>query len=252
MHPVLLAFGPVRIYSYGLMVAFGVLTAVYLLRRNAKALGVNRDVVLDLALLTVFSGFVGARLFYVASYWSYFRDVPLEIIQIWKGGVVLYGGVIGSLIAFYVFVKYKRLPFLSLLDLFVPAIALAQGFGRIGCFLNGCCYGVKTTVPWAIRLPFLPDPIHPTQLYESLFCFVLAGFLFFLWQKRLRPGIVSASYFLLYAIGRFFLEFVRGDNTHVFAGFTLPQLMSLMFILLSCAAFVAIRRYGHSRVHRTR
>ncbi|OGX05491.1 MAG: prolipoprotein diacylglyceryl transferase [Omnitrophica bacterium RIFCSPLOWO2_12_FULL_50_11] len=251
MYPTLFSYAPLTIHSYGVMVGIGILIAIYVLRQNAQQLGVPPNLVVDLALFVVFLGFLGARIFYVGLYWDYFRAAPLEIIQIWKGGLVWYGGLAGGLIGFYLFTWFKRLPLMALLDLFVPAVALAQGFGRMGCFLNGCCFGIKTNVPWAVQFPFSDHSIHPTQLYESGFCFVLAGFLFLLWRSRLRPGLVSFTYFLAYPAGRFFLEFLRGDNPHVFGGLTRPQLVSLGVVVVSAVLFTIWSSYGAARVRRT-
>lgn len=233
MHPILFSFGPIRLYSYGLLVAIGVLSAVLLLRRNAKRISIDPNVILDLAIVTVTSGFIGARIFYVLQYWDYFIASPLEIVKIWEGGIVLYGGLVGGLLGFLIFIKVKRLPFVALLDLFVPALALAQGFGRIGCFLNGCCFGLPTALPWGVSFPFSGHPVHPTQLYEAVFCFALAALLFFLWQRRPRTGTVAASYFILYPTGRFLFEFVRGDQAKFFLHLTLHQWFSLVLIAVT-------------------
>jgi hypothetical protein len=108
-----------------------------------------------LVIVTIAAGFAGARLFYVIQFWDHFRISPLGILKIWEGGLVLYGGLAGGLLGFFMFVRAKRLPFLACLDLFVIAAALAQGFGRIGCFLNGCCFGLKTQLPFGVSFPFL-------------------------------------------------------------------------------------------------
>ncbi len=251
MHPILLFFGPVRLYSYGVLVAIGVLSAVLLLRANAKIVSVDSETVVDLAITTVVSGFVGARIFYIIQFWDYFRTSPLDMVKIWEGGIVLYGGLIGGLLGFSIFIWMKRLSFLVLLDLFVPGMALAQGFGRIGCFFNGCCYGKPATVPWAVSFPFLDHPVHPTQLYEATFCFSLALLLLFLWRKRLAVGAVSFAYFTLYPLGRFSIEFFRGDNAKIFLNLTLSQWISVLIMILTLLLFVSFRsRYGRKTTDR--
>ncbi|OGW88647.1 MAG: prolipoprotein diacylglyceryl transferase [Omnitrophica bacterium RIFCSPLOWO2_01_FULL_50_24] len=245
MHPILFSLGPLVIHSYGVMVAIGVWAAVTVLRRNAAKAGLDRDLAVNLALAVIFFGFAGARLFYVFLFWEYFSHVPLQIVQIWKGGIVLYGGMAGGLAALWVVTKMKGQSFLEWLDLFLPPIALAQGFGRIGCFLNGCCYGTASSLPWAVSFPFLEGRVHPTQLYESLFCFALAAFLLVLWGKRPKPGVVSAAYFFGYALGRFVLELVRGDNPKLVLGLTLPQAVSVLVMVLS--VFLLIRQVRNER-----
>ena len=249
MHPILFSFGPLRFYSYGALVAIGIFLAVFFLQRHAKVISVSPETMVDLAIATVVSGFIGARIFYIIQFWDYFANAPFDMIKFWQGGLVLYGGLIGGILGFLTFVKLKRLPFLDLLDLFVPAMALAQGFGRIGCFFNGCCFGKPSDLPWAVSFPFLDHAVHPTQLYEALFCFGLAFFLFLLWKRKLRTGWVALAYFVLYPAGRFFLEFFRGDNQAVFLSLTLQQGLSLVFVFV--ALFSLLYFYGKKRNHRS-
>ena len=238
MFPTIHLWDHFSIHTFGILTAIGVLCAALLIRKHASQIGVSPNAVSDGILITVIAGFAGARLFFVLQFWDHFHLYPLEIIKIWEGGIVLYGGVIGAFIGFFIFCQLKRLPFVKVLDLFVPAVALAQGFGRIGCFLNGCCYGIRTTLPWGVHFYFTDQPVHPVQLYESAYCFLLAGFLFWLWRKRLAPGTVALGYFILYPAGRFFVEFLRGDNPKLSLGLTLPQWISLGFIFSSAVLFV--------------
>ncbi|MBI1978306.1 MAG: prolipoprotein diacylglyceryl transferase [Candidatus Omnitrophica bacterium] len=246
MHPILFSFGPLRVYSYGVLVAMGVLSAVLLLRSSARRLTLHPDVIVDLAIATVISGFVGARIFYVIQFWDQFQNAPLDAIKIWEGGIVVYGGMIGGLIGFLVFVRLRKLPFLSLLDMFVPALAFAQGFGRFGCFMNGCCFGKSTTLPWGISFPFLESQVHPTQLYEAAFCFALALFLLLFSRKKLSVGSVSAAYFILYPMGRFVIEFFRGDNARILMGLTLAQWISIGSIAVTLL-LVFISKFSHGK-----
>ena len=250
MHPILFSLGPLHIYSYGVLVAMGVLTAIFLLRSSAVKVQINPDVMVDLAIVTVVSGFVGARIFYVIQFWNYFKASPIDVFKIWEGGIVVYGGIIGGLIGFSSFIKLRRLPFLPLLDLFVPALALAQGFGRFGCFLNGCCFGKPTTSFWGVSFPFSDLPLHPTQLYEATFCFSLAVFLLFLSRKSLPTGSATALYFILYPTGRFLIEFVRGDNMRVFLNLTVHQWISIGVIIIALLS-VLFFKFAHGKNKRT-
>ena len=249
MHPILFSFGPVHLYSYGVLVAIGVLGAVSLIRANAPRVSIEPLTVVDLATTTVISGFAGARILYVLQQWEYFRGSLIDMVKIWEGGIVLYGGLIGGLIGFSIFIWLKRLPFLSLLDIFVPGLALAQGFGRIGCFLNGCCYGKPSSVFWAVSFPFLDHKVHPTQLYEALFCFALSFALLALLRLKFRSGTVAFVYFIAYPVGRFFLEFLRGDNPKVLLNLTLSQCLSISFTVLAVgiSAILRISSYDHKR-----
>ena len=247
MHPILFSFGPLRFYSYGALVAIGIFLAVFFLQRHAKAILVSPETMVDLAIATVVSGFIGARIFYIIQFWDYFANAPFDMIKFWQGGLVLYGGLIGGILGFLTFVKLKRLPFLDLLDLFVPAMALAQGFGRIGCFFNGCCFGKPSDLPWAVSFPLLDHAVHPVQLYEAFFCFALAFFLFLLWNKKLKTGVIATAYFIIYPAGRFVLEFFRGDNAAVFGNLTVPQWTSLLIMCVTLFLYF----YGTKRIRRS-
>ena len=250
MHPSLFSLGPLVFHSYGLMVAIGVFFSILFLRSQSERIPVAPETVVDLALVALVSGFVGARVFYAAQFWGYFREAPIDVLKLWQGGIVLYGGLIGGLIGFSIFIRIRRLPFVPLLDLFMPAVALAQGFGRIGCFLNGCCFGIETHLPWGARFPLLNNPVHPTQLYESVCCFLLFGVLFFLLfrRKHLKNGMVALSYFILYPTGRFFIEFLRGDHRRIWLSLTVSQWIGLVIFSLSLSIFVFWAVYDRKKV----
>jgi len=246
MHPILFSYGPVHLYSYGFLVAIGVLCAILFIRKHAPRIGVKPETSVDLAMATVISGFVGARIFYVAQHWDFFMNAPLDIFKIWQGGIVLYGGLIGGFLGFSVFIRLNKLSFLPLLDLFVPAMALAQGFGRLGCFLNGCCYGIDSDLPWAVRFPFFESKVHPTQLYEAFFCFILFLFLYRLWKKTSVPGRVSLAYFIIYPLGRFFIEFLRGDQSRHLLNLTSAQWISILVMMISLLILTK-HKFGHGK-----
>lgn len=253
MHPTIFSFGPIQFHSYGLLVAIGVFFAVAFLRLHSPKIRVNPDTVVDLALVTLVAGFVGARIFYVIEFWDYFQSSLVDVFKIWQGGIVIYGGLIGGFIGFSIFIFLKKLPFISLLDLFMPALALAQGFGRIGCFLNGCCYGAKTSLPIGVKFPFLEYHVHPTQIYESLFCFALFFLLFAFWRRRekIGTGAVTLFYFILYALGRFDIEFFRGDNAKAWLQLTIAQVISIFVIILSLIVFLIATSYGRKKLRRS-
>ena len=233
MRPILFHLGPIPIYSYGLLVASGVLVAIYFLGKEAPRVGISRENIVDATLWFTVSSFMGARIFYVIQNWGYYSGRPLEILMIWKGGVVFYGGAIGSLLFLLFYCRFKMETFLTMTDLLAPFVFLTHSFGRVGCFLNGCCYGKVARVPWAVHYPFLEDPVHPTQLYESAFNLMGFAVLFVIQRRKKFLGETSLSYFLIYGSGRFILEYWRGDNVPVFVGLTLPQIFSVFFILLA-------------------
>lgn len=231
MAPEIFSLGPLTLHSYGLLIALGVLVSLYGMARRAKKFGFPpEERVFDLVFIVVLSGFLGARLFYVIQEWPWYRTHPFEIFQIWKGGLVYYGGMAASFIGFYLYVRFTRLPFGACADFVIPYIALTHAFGRVGCFLNGCCYGKVCHLPWAVRFPSLPEPVHPVQLYEAVFNFALFGLLSWFYPRRRFPGEVTLLYLVLYPVGRFLLEFLRGDQAFFLDSLTVHQLLSLGFI----------------------
>ena len=235
MLPTLFSIGPFHLYTYGLMFALGVLAAITYLGRLEPVGGLTRNQMIDLILMLTFVGVAGARAFYVFQSWDYFRLNPAEIFAVWQGGLVVYGGVIASLAGLIVFCLVRRISFLALADFYFPAVALAQAFGRIGCFLNGCCWGSVSHLPWAVHYPFLKDPVHPVQIYSSLFDFALFGFLAWRYPRRKFDGEIAFFYFVIYGLGRFMVEYLRGDNLPVLWGLTEAQIISGIIVFLACA-----------------
>lgn len=243
MHPDLFSFGPLTVHSYGLMAAIGILSASWYFNSQAHRIGLSKDQMIDLFLVIVLSGFLLARIFYVVYEWDYFKEHLLEIPAIWKGGIIYYGGLIGGLIGFLVFAKIKKLPYLRTLDILVTGVTLAHVFGRIGCFLNGCCYGKETLCPLGVQFPFAPAPLHPTQLYEAVFCLALFLFLAKFYQKNWdqHPGKTAFLYFAIYPIGRFLIEFLRSDMVLLALGFTLGQWTSLAIFTITILISLSLR-----------
>ncbi len=253
MYSTIFSLGAFQFHSYGLMVAIGVFVAILFLRAHAKEVKIDADGVVDLALVTLLAGFLGARIFYVVEFWDSYQNSWLDALKVWQGGIVVYGGLMGGFVGFFLFIRLRRLPLLPLFDLFMPAVALAQGFGRIGCFLNGCCYGTEYSGPLAVQFPFLDYRVHPTQLYESAFCFLLFLFLYSLWRNRVRipTGAVTVAYFNLYAVWRFGIEFLRGDNAKAFLHLTVAQWISLVIFILSLFVYFCFLINGRKNTSRS-
>lgn len=232
MHPILFKIGPLTLYSYGLAIALGFLLASWLAGRRARAAGTDPAAVQRVALTALLAGLAGGRAAYVLLNWEIYAANPLEILRLDHGGMVFYGGLAAGVLGGVLAMRAAKLPVLATLDLLMPPLVAAHAAGRVGCFLNGCCYGVPTALPWGVVFP--PDIYyrHPTQLYETG-----ALLLIFLALKRAErrsppAGTVLLLYGLLYGSWRFFLEFLRGDNLRVLFGLTVFQLSSLPLALL--------------------
>ena len=214
---------PIYIHSYGVMLMIGLAVGVWWLTRTGRDHGFDLEDWIDFALVILLSGVVGARLLYVLLHLPEYASAPMSILYVWQGGLAYHGGVAGAIIGGYAFAHVRKISFPLLTDLSAPAVALGYAFARIGCFLNGCCYGNESHLPWAVNFPAGTEagaggfPRHPTQLYASA-----ASFIIFLILARLQPrikvrGNLFLGYLLLYSIYRFIVEFFRrGATANVF------------------------------------
>lgn len=237
MYPELLRIGKITIQGYGLMISLGILAAIWLARYRGRKRDMNIDVIFDIAIYGVIGGVIGGKLLFILTDLPYIIKNPVVLKDMIAGGFVLYGAIIGGAIGAFIFLKRKNLSFLKYFDLVAPSIALAQGFGRIGCFLAGCCYGKPTDGPFGVIFKnsiYAPVDIHvhPTQIYSSLGDFAIAGILIFFASKPRKDGQVGGLYMILYSVGRFFMEFIRGDERGNVGIFSTSQFICI-FILIS-------------------
>jgi len=250
LKPILFQLGGFSLHTFGLLVAFGFLAGLWVAARNAGRAGLNPDVVYDLAPWLIGGALVGARILYVTSYWEQeFAGEPFtEVFAFWRGGLVFYGGLIGATLAGIFRVKRLKLPLWRVADCLAPGIALGHVFGRLGCLMNGCCFGRPSDVPWAITFPaphkFHPSggvavAVHPAQVYESLLNLAFFGALMWLHRRRRFDGQVFAGYLLGYAVIRTVSELFRGDYEVVsrpLAGVFTPGQVTSGLILVTGAA----------------
>src|SRR3989338_9013316 len=249
MHPILFKIGPLTIYSYGLMVAAGFGAAIYLALRQAHKFGLKKENVIDICLYILIAGLAGARILYVLLNLDYYRSNPIEIFYISRGGLVWYGAFFFGLLAGLLYAVLKKISFRDMADLIAPYIALGQSIGRIGCFLNGCCYGTVAAQGFPLRVYFPEDafPRHPTQVYSSLALLGLFILLRYLQGHRRFRAEIFFSYAVLYPVQRFIIEFFRGDNPRVIMNLTVSQAGSLaVFVISSCAYIIFLIRFKRS------
>lgn len=242
MRPVLIKVGALTIYSYGFMLAVAFLIGALLARAEARRKGINPDIVFDLVLFIAVGGIIGARLFYVVGHLQQFARSPLSALAFWQPGLIFYGGLLGGVIAVLLFVRAKNLFVWDIADVLAPSLALGYAIARIGCFLNGCCYGGPCNLPWAVN--FFDVPRHPTQLYSSLYSLVIFVILWFSRKKITKPGVLFWLYLLMYSVARFAVEFLR-TSQRVVLGISAAQIISILVFLMSAAAiFINYRKKG--------
>lgn len=211
----LLTIGPVTIYGYGLMIAIGAISAYLVSEYRAKRKGMQYELIFSLFWWCLIGGLLGAKLLYMITQIKSYIDNPRLILDITEGFVV-YGGIIGGIFGGYLFIRKHKLNFFEYFDLVMPSIALAQGFGRMGCILAGCCYGVETDSAFGIvfhESDYAPNDVRliPTQPLSSALNFLNFLVLVLLSKKLKASGQVGGFYLIFYSAGRFVLEFLRGD-----------------------------------------
>lgn len=260
MGPIALHLGPLSIRWYGILIVLGVMLAAYVGSREARRRGENPEHVWNMLLLVLVFGIAGARLYHVFSSpeggslgWEYYRQNPLAILQVWKGGLAMYGAVAGGVLGLWLYTRWNRLPFLRWLDIGIPGVLLAQAVGRWGNFFNQELYGPPTNLPWGIyiapanRLPGLEgfSKFHPVFLYESIYC--LIGFVLIVYlARRIGPLLVEGDVFLMYLIyypaGRFFIEFMRPDAWR-FGGIAAAQAFALVAVAFGAVGIFVRHRW---------
>jgi phosphatidylglycerol:prolipoprotein diacylglycerol transferase len=262
MHPILyvLHFGSVEVplHTYGFLIAIGFLTGIFTVRKLAVKSGMNPDLISDLAFWLLMWGFLGARILFVITRFSEFAEHPEDIVKVWEGGLVFFGGLIAATAyAIFYFIKHKLSPW-RMIDVLSPGLVVAHAFGRLGCLSAGCCYGRPTDVPWGIRLQSdLVDeslrgiPVHPTQLYESTSLFILYFGMLYIFKHKKFDGQVGLTYFMLYPIIRSIIEIYRGDSIR---GFVIDGILSTsQFIsILVFAGALGVLLYRMKQTHRAK
>ncbi len=225
------------VYWYGILVALGFVAALTHWSATAQRVGMPKGVASDLAFIVMFGGILGARALYVAADWAYFSANPIEIIRIDRGGLVFYGGFLAAAIAVVVMARIRDIPVLKLGDFTVSALPLGHAFGRIGCLLNGCCYGSTCDLPWAVHTAGAMR--HPVQAYEALFNLLLYLVLLRVLLKGGRNGWIIAIYLIGYSAWRFTIEFWRGDD-RMPGAFGLDAAQNLSLALFAVGIIMAI------------
>ena len=224
MYPILFELGPLTIRSYGVMLALSFLSGIYLALKRSETRNLNTNQMANMCLLIIVFSIIGARLMYVIPHWDEFKATPLDVISPFQStggigltGLTMYGGFIGALAASLLYLKRQRIPVLRACDAFAPSIALGIGLTRIGCFLNGCCFGMPTDLPLGVTFPlnsaagsFYPDAhLHPAQLYNAILGMGMFALLLWSDRKERFDGFVFSLLLILEPITRFVVDFFR-------------------------------------------
>ncbi len=268
MHPELFRIGPLVIRSYGVMLAVSFIAGYFLAVKVGEKRGIRRDIILNITVISVIASIVGSRLFYVLFHLQEFRGRWGNVlVSIQKDGTV---GLVGLIFIFgfisavffsAVYIYLKKLSYFKIYDSVVPSVALGIFLTRIGCFLNGCCFGMYCELPWAVVFPknshagvVMGDvPIHPTQLYASFYGLLILGILMGMDRKPRNDGVLFGTFLVLYGFFRFTTDFFRfyPEKMFLIDGLQLNQLISLFLlisglVLLYFRWFTVRKRVGES------
>ncbi len=261
MFPILIKIGPITVHMYGFMLALGGACGLWFLFVQAKKQGMAASKLVDMAFYTILISLVGAKLVLLVGNFSYYLRYPSELFSLARSGGVFQGGLtFGFLFAMWYLRKHK-IPVWKTADIIGTALALGHGFGRIGCFTAGCCWGRECSLPWGVtfhneyagNLTGIPlsQMLHPTQLYEAVLNFINFFILFFILRKKSFDGQVFAFYIINYSIIRYFVEFFRGDhpskayvisNASPYLSLSLPQLFCILGLVGGILLFFVLKR----------
>ena len=241
INPVIVTIGSVEIRWYGVMIVLAVVAAVAIALFEAKRKGVSQDVIWDVALWAVIGGIIGARVLHIIDWWNYYMAHPE---QLWNfEGLAVWGAVLGALIAIAIYVLVKKLSFWKLGDIIAPGAILAQAIGRVGCLINGCCFGNTCDLPFAVTYSspnsYAPQgtPLYPTELMHLVWNLIGFGILWVL-RKRLRPeGQLFMLYFVVFGVGDFVVHFFREGQPFLF-GLQEAQVVDLLMVPAALIVFI--------------
>jgi len=228
--------GPIVIYSWGTFVALGFLIGILLAMRWAKRENIDPDHVLNVSVWSIISGILGARIVYVIKYWNAYKGNPISILQLWDGGLIFFGGFFAATIVVLIYLWRHKIPYWKFLDVIAPSIAIGSAIGRIGCFLNGCCYGYETPLLWGVKFPNVYGYRHATELYYTVAFLIVFIYLLRVRYKKTFDGEVATNFFVYYSLAFFIVEIFR-DNPRNFLYLTGSQTVSLLLIAFGIYAY---------------
>lgn len=235
--PVAFTIFGVDIMWYGILIGLGFVLAIIICYKRAPRHGIESEHVIDFAIWLIPFSIIGARAYYVIFNWSYYSDYPSMILNTRAGGLAIHGGIIAGLIVALLVCRHYKIRFLEMADLVFPAVALAQSIGRWGNFFNSEAHGTPTDLPWAILVD--GQYVHPTFLYESLWCFALFWFLLWVDKRRAFPGQIACLYGMLYSVERFCVEHLRTDSL-IIGPFRQAQVISAVAFIVCLVIYIIL------------
>lgn len=239
MYPELFTIFGITVYSYGLLVAIGFFAGMTYITKYSDNISVKKDQMYDFLFYLIVVSIIGARLLYVLVNVDSFIQHPLDVIKVWQGGLVFYGGFIAAVLYALIYCKYKKINIKRLADVFAPALALGHSFGRIGCLLSGCCYGKETHCFISV------NNRYPTQIFEAVGNLIIFFILHKLYKKSHKDGHVFLLYLIFYSVLRFSIEFFRGDDRgSFFLGLSPAQNISIVILLVAVVLLFKNKKLG--------
>lgn len=240
-NPIAFTIAGIDIRWYGILIGVAFLLAIYISYLRAPRFGIVQDDILDLTIFLIPCSIIGARAYYVIFSYDNYRGNFIQMLNLRAGGLAIHGGIIAGVIVSYIVAKRKKIKFSNLADLIMPQVALAQAIGRWGNFFNSEAHGGPTNLPWAITV--YGEKVHPTFLYESIWCFFIFIFLIFLSNKIKFNGQIALLYAMLYSFERFWVERLRTDSLMI-GQFRQAQVLSLVVFILALSAYIyQVRKY---------
>lgn len=233
MRPVLFNIFGSQIYSYYVFITLGIFAGLYFFYKYSKRSGIPHNHIIDISIISIVTGYLGGRLFHVLfSMPGYYFSNPEQILFFWKGGYAIYGAIIVPIFFIYLYTRSKKIGLFTITDALAPAVSIGTAIGRIGCLLQGCCYGKETDILWAIR-SLDGRLVHPTQIYLSLHGLIMFFILTWSFNKKKYEGYLTYLYFVLYSSGRFIIEMLRADERGGIYGLSSFQIISLLILVWS-------------------
>ena len=240
-NPIAFTIAGIDILWYGILIGVAFLLAIYISYLRAPKFGIVQDDILDLTIFLIPCSIIGARAYYVIFSYDNYRGNFIQMLNLRAGGLAIHGGIIAGVIVSYIVAKRKKIKFSNLADLIMPQVALAQAIGRWGNFFNSEAHGGPTNLPWAITV--YGEKVHPTFLYESMWCFFIFILLIFLSNRIKFNGQIALLYAMLYSFERFWVEGLRTDSLMI-GQFRQAQVLSLVVFILALSAYIyQVRKY---------